>query len=258
MISFLGGIYYYGNTYFLPIYFQITLEPPVGALLSAALLQALLLPQIATALSAGFAVERLGHYNPILWLGYGVYVIGAGVQTTFTRTTAQAYIVGILFIEGFGIGWTLQTALVAAQAHAPPKDRAVVTGIRNLARFTGGAFGLAISSAIMNNLISSRLRTSGLPTSITDQIRGAEFNVPAGMTAAQREILLDAEMSGLKGVFWFLLGVSIMTFLLSLGVSDHGLPGDKKVEEKAEETQVEKTEDGPVEADGTEENTDEV
>jgi hypothetical protein len=57
-ISFLGGIYYYGNTYFLPIYFQIALSPPAGPILSSAMLQALLLPQIATAMSAGFAVER--------------------------------------------------------------------------------------------------------------------------------------------------------------------------------------------------------
>ena len=184
----------------------------------------------------------MGHYNPVLWFGYAVWVIGAGVQTTFARSTTHAYIVGILFLEGFGVGWTLQTALVAAQAIAPAKDRAVVTGMRNLFRYTGGSFGLAISSAIMNNIINSKLATSDLPKTIVDQINGAEFNVPAGLTAAQSQTLLDAEMEGVKGVFWFLLAVSLLTFLLSLIVEDHGLPEDKKKSDEKEETRQENVE----------------
>jgi hypothetical protein len=57
-ISFLAGIYYYVTIYFLPIYFQVALNPVAGPLLSSGLLQALLLPQIASALAAGFVVQR--------------------------------------------------------------------------------------------------------------------------------------------------------------------------------------------------------
>jgi hypothetical protein len=62
--SFLAGVYYYANTYFLPIYFQIVLSPPAGPLLSSGLLQALLLPQIGTAMFAGFVVQRYPHQTP--------------------------------------------------------------------------------------------------------------------------------------------------------------------------------------------------
>jgi MFS family permease len=170
----------------------------------------------------------LGHYNPVLWLGYGIYFIGAGIQTTFTRSSSHAYIVGILIIEGFGVGWTLQTSLVASQALAPKDDRAVITGIRNLFRFTGGAFGLAICAAIMDNVITSKLANAGFPENVVEGIRGAQFNIPSGLTEEQVDLLLDVEMEGIKGVFWFLLGVSALTFLLSLPVEDHGLPGDEK------------------------------
>ena len=171
---------------------------------------------------------RLGHWNPVLWTGYGIYVVAAGVQTTFERNTANAYIVGILFVEGFGIGWTMQTALVAAQAIAPPEDRAVVTGIRNLFRFVGGSFGLAIASAIVNNIIHSEMNNAGLPESVTSHIIGVQFKVPNGLTGEQVEVLLDAEMEGVRGVFWFLFGVSVLTLLLSLPVEDRGLPIDPK------------------------------
>lgn len=178
----------------------------------------------------------MGHYNPVLWFGYAIWCIAAGVQTTFARSTTHAYIVGILFVEGFGVGWTFQTALVAAQAIAPAKDRAIITGIRNLFRFTGGSFGLAISSAIMNNIINSKLAASDLPKNIVDHINGVEFNGLARLTSAQSQTVLDAEMEGVKGVFWFLLAVSLLTFLLSLIVEDHGLPEDKKKSgEKIEE-----------------------
>jgi fucose permease len=198
----------------------------------------------------------MGHYNPVLWLGYGVYFIGAGIQTTFQRTTTHAYIVGILLLEGFGIGWTLQTALVASQALAPPKDRAVITGIRNLFRFTGGAFGLAISSAIMNNVINSKLADTDLPKNVTQQIKGAEFNIPPGLNQTQVQTLLDAEMEGVRGVFWFLLGVGAVTFVLSLGVEDHGLPGDEKkgLEEKGAQDLQEISEEQISEDNGNEEN----
>ena len=156
---------------------------------------------------------------------------------------------GILLLEGFGIGWTVQVALVAAQALAPAKDRAVITGLRNLSRFIGGAFGLAISSAIMNNIITSKLATSGLPSEVTDQIRGAEFNVPAGLTGAQTQTLLDAEMDGIKGVFWLLLGVAGITFILSLAVEDHGLTGEEKNRGK----KLEHTEKAPGPLDGQDE-----
>jgi Fungal trichothecene efflux pump (TRI12) len=58
-ISFLAGVYFFANTYFLPIYFQLALAPPAGPILSSALQQALLLPQIAAALMSGFLVQKL-------------------------------------------------------------------------------------------------------------------------------------------------------------------------------------------------------
>ena len=87
----------------------------------------------------------------------------------------------------------------------------------------------------MNNVINSKIASSDLPTNITSQIRGAEFNVPAGLTVEQKQALLDFEMEGVKGVFYFLLGVSALTFILGLGVEDRGLPKDeKKGQEKVE------------------------
>jgi len=67
-----------------------------------------------------------------------------------------------------------------------------------------------------------------LPESVMSHITGVQFKVPDGLTGDQVKVLLDAEMEGVRGVFWFLFGVSVLTFLLSLGVEDRGLPVDPK------------------------------
>jgi hypothetical protein len=89
----------------------------------------------------------------------------------------------------------------------------------------------------MNNIIKSTLADSGIPEDILESIRGAEFNIPPGLTQGQMELLVNAEMAGIKGVFWFCLAVSAITLLLSFGVEDKGLPGDEKreAERKAEQ-----------------------
>ena len=84
----------------------------------------------------------------------------------------------------------------------------------------------------MNNVIKSKLANSDLPLSVIDQIRGAEFKVPPGLNEEQTNALVDAEMAGIKGVFYFLLGTAALTLLLSFAVEDKGLPGDEKKEEK--------------------------
>lgn len=72
---------------------------------------------------------------------------------------------------------------------------------------------------------------------VTNEIRGTEFNVPLGLSERQAQSLLDSEMEGVKGVFWFLLGVSTVTFILNLAVEDHELPGDEKNKDNKEKTE---------------------
>ena len=83
-ITFLAGCYYYANVYFLPIYFQILLEPPTGALLSSALLQSLLLPQIATSLAAGFLVQKYRCCQDFSdFVGWDIIILYYGLDMQF-------------------------------------------------------------------------------------------------------------------------------------------------------------------------------
>lgn len=147
----------------------------------------------------GLFLSWFGRYNPILWAGYGIYLIGAGLQTLFKASTSKGYIIGILVVEGFGMGWTLQTSLVAMQANAAVEDRAVVTGIRNIARCVGGSFGLAICSGILSNSIPE------------DDDMG---------NSAPGSSVLKREQDGLEKIWWFLFAIGVVVFIAGFGVEE--------------------------------------
>lgn len=89
-ISFLSGVYFFGNTYFLPIYFQLALDPPAGPLLSSALQQALLLPQISTALSSGFALQKYDLIRFSAYIDWVTIILSYGPDTV-SISSAQEF-----------------------------------------------------------------------------------------------------------------------------------------------------------------------
>lgn len=88
------------------------------------------------------------------------------------------------------------------QALAKHEDRAVVTGIRNMARFIGGSFGLAISSGLLN---ASKLKN-----------RDGASQPPSNYDL------------GLNRIWWLLFGIGILVFIVGFGVKDVGLERDEQ------------------------------
>lgn len=100
-------------------------------------------------------------------------------------------------------------------------DRAVVTGARNFARTSGGAIGLAISNTILNNLFAKNL-----PAIVSDELKAQlrkEFSLPAGISDAVRNAILDAYMVGIRNVFVFFVPVMGLCFLIGLVIRDISL-----------------------------------
>lgn len=102
---------------------------------------------------------------PSVVLGYCIWTVATGLKCMFNRSTPLSHIIGILIIEGVGIGMTLQpsssmspglvchivtdhaiVALIGLLANNKTEDRAVLTGLRNFMRTVGGASGLTSMS----------------------------------------------------------------------------------------------------------------
>jgi len=145
-------------------------------------------------------------------------------------------IVIILIIEGAGVGNVFQPTLVAAQAHSLKHDRAVVISVRNFLRALGGAIGLALSSTIFSNVLKKRLDSlsTTLPTGFKAQILQSILRVPdlGGLTAVQRQEVLDSYMGASKAVFYLWVPVMGACLVLCVLIKDKGL---KRKEEKEQD-----------------------
>lgn len=222
ILNLFFGMVYYGNIYFLPIYYQKIRD--FSELKSAALLLPLLIIQSFSGVINGQITMYTGGVKPQIIVGFCLWLIGSGLETTFSRTTSIGKIVGFLLIQGFGTGCCFQTTLVAAQAGAPGKDRAVVTGTRNFFRSMGGAFGVAISNSLLNNVIAKELPTA-LPADIRDELlAGGSINLPDSVPADVAAGVYTAFEHGMHAVFLYYLPLIAICLVMSVFIKDYGLP----------------------------------
>ncbi|KAF2703629.1 MFS general substrate transporter [Pleomassaria siparia CBS 279.74] len=239
--NLLIGIVWYSELYFLPIYYQSARGFSITT--SAALIVPLVLSlAIASALSGQY-ISRMNRYGEVIWLGFSLWTLTAGLHLLFGRTTSVATIIPILIFEGFAVGCVFQPTLVAAQAHSSKADRAVVISARNFLRSLGGAIGLAISSAIYSNSLHSHLPSS-LPTSVTSSVYESTFSTPdlSSLDTETRELILGAYSSASRSVFIMWVAVIAVCVALMVFVKDDGL----QRKEETDEALVEEGEGGAV------------
>ncbi|KAK8870131.1 hypothetical protein IAR55_000701 [Kwoniella newhampshirensis] len=203
--TWLVGMVFYGGIYFTPLYLQnVRGHTPI---MSAALLLPLVLAQVPTTSISGFVVKYTNRTWASFFVGFVLWVAGQGGQLCFDRTTSNGVIVGCLLLQGLGIGSTIQSTLVLAQASGPSADRAAVTGVRNFARTSGGAIGLAIGNTVLQNVFLKHLPPD-LPNELRESLQLA-FEIPANVDPSTRSAILDAYMRGLHSVFIYFLPVDV-------------------------------------------------
>ncbi|CAK7217392.1 hypothetical protein SBRCBS47491_003148 [Sporothrix bragantina] len=236
--NFLIGIVFYSLLYYLPIYFQTARQ--YGRIASAALVLPIVVPQAIASAASGQYISRRGRYGEVIWLGYGLWTLGTALQCLFARHGFPiAGVAVVLAIEGLGVGLVFQPTLVAAQAHSPKQDRAVVISARNFIRALGGSAGLAIASAVFSNTLLSSLPVA-LPESVRDSIQGAIFAVPDLTSVADatlREGVFDAYSHAFRNISILWAAAMGTCLLLMVLIKDKGLArnvDEKKAQETAE------------------------
>ncbi|KAK7723643.1 hypothetical protein SLS57_004457 [Botryosphaeria dothidea] len=199
--NFVSGVVYYTDLYYLPLYYQIILDK--SPLLSGVLILPLILGFSFASATGGFAISRLGRTNPVIRAGYVLWTAGAGGRIAFGPRTSVGVVVGCLVVEGVGLGLSMQPVMIALLCNTRKEDRAVVTGLRNFLRTVGGAIGLAIAAAIINNVLLERLPPS-LPRAAATELANLLDTLPVH----EREGVVSAYMTGLHVVFY--LGAPLM------------------------------------------------
>jgi hypothetical protein len=229
--SFLTGLAYFGNFFYLPIYFQSILR--YSPLVSGALILPVVITTSVTSILSGLWMQRMGSYLPCILLGFTLWTLGSGLTLLFHRDTSLAVLIVVLIIEGAGIGLTLQPTLVGVYANSRTEDRAVATGLRNFLRTIGGAFGLVVSGVILSNTLSRNLSgekfvSDGLIADLTSSTYALD---KSGLTREQQSVILDVYMLGLHYVFVFFTACSGSSLLLTAWVGNTSLKAPKTSED---------------------------
>lgn len=109
--NFLFGIVYYSELYYLPIYYQNVRG--WNALVAAGLTIPLVIGQSTMSVLTGLYISKTKRYGGVIWTGYFVWTLGAGLKCIFNRTTHPAVIVIILVLEGCGTGCVFQPSMIS-------------------------------------------------------------------------------------------------------------------------------------------------
>ncbi|KAL1870815.1 hypothetical protein VTK73DRAFT_2407 [Phialemonium thermophilum] len=213
--SFLTGLAYYGNFFYLPIYFQSVLG--YSALVSGALILPLIITTSIGSIVSGQYLTRVGRYMHCILVGFVLWTLGNGLTLLYGQGTGVARLVLFSIVEGAGIGLTLQPTLVGMYANGRSEDRAVITGLRNFIRTIGGACGLVVSGAILSNTLTNRLSRAGFISQATiAQLTSSTYALESmGFTEAQKTRILDTYMDGLHYIFIFYTVCTGLSLLLT-------------------------------------------
>ncbi|KAI8654384.1 MFS domain-containing protein [Fusarium sp. Ph1] len=202
--SFLFGAVYQSYIYYLPLYLLNARQFEV--LEAAAISTALFTFQAVFSTLSGLYISHFNRYGEVIWFGFATWTLGAGLCLTFDRDTSPGAIIGPLMVIGVGVGCIFQPTLVALQAHSPKSRRAVIISNRNFFRCCGGAVGLAISAAILQAALRSKLpaeyayladSTYALPTDL-EPGPSAERVYDAYMNASHTVFLMQVPMIGVS------------------------------------------------------------
>jgi len=219
------GIVYYSQLYYLPLFFQQARQ--MSPLLSAALVLPITCAQMVASILSGQYISRRERYGEVIWTGFFLWTVGVGLTCIFNRRTPIGAVVVILLLQGIGVGFVFQPTLVALQAHCTKAQRAVVISNRNFLRSLGGAVGLAISAATLQNSLKR-----AMPAEFA-WLADSSYNIPNFDTLkaspAQVDEILHAYAHASRTVFIMNVPFMALCLLGCLLIKDRGLQRPEEV-----------------------------
>lgn len=215
--NFFFGLVFYTYIYILPLYFQNVRQ--FSALRSAVLTVPLVLTQAFASILAGQYISRTQRYGEVIVLGFVLFTLGVSLTTLFDKDFPVRYIVGILIVFGYGNGNVFQPTIVALQAHARKSQRAIVISVRNFLRCLGGAIGLAVSAAVLQNVLKA-----SLPPEFA-YLAASTYARPdySKFSPQDAEAIINAYAKGSRAQFILMSPLAGICLLTCAFVRDHGL-----------------------------------
>ncbi|KAL4246487.1 MFS transporter superfamily protein [Abortiporus biennis] len=179
----------------------------------------------------GVSVAITKKYRPQLFIGWAITVLGCGVCSTIKFDTATRTATGLPTLIGIGCGCLLTTTVFSVLAPLPISENAHAVSLFAFFRSFSGVWAIAISSAVLDNQLSSRLPGDVLSL-FPEGAAGVFFSIPIinGIPEPTRTVVRIAVAESLQVIWQVLIGISSMGFLACFLVK--GVPLHTQVDKK--------------------------
>jgi EmrB/QacA subfamily drug resistance transporter len=214
-----------GTAVFLPLYFQLVLgfSPSRAGLMMAPMTIGL----IFSSFLGGRLVSRTGRYKifPVVGLAF-VSCALVGVMWASAVGAGVPLIECALALLGFGFGFVMPNLTVAIQNSVEPHELGMATATAGFFRSLGGAFGVALSGAIVTTQLH-HLKVGN------DGAAGARSLVEQGiqqiakLPVLQRDIVLGAYRDAISSTFLAGAAVAVAAFVITLFLPEKPLKSSR-------------------------------
>jgi EmrB/QacA subfamily drug resistance transporter len=215
-----------GAAVFMPLFFQLVLgfSPSRAGLLMAPMTVGL----IASSFIGGRLVSKTGLYKifPIIGLGLAACALLAVMW-------ASAVGAGLLVIEsalttlGFGLGLVMPNLTVAIQNAVEPGELGMATATAGFFRSLGGAFGVALSGAIVTAQLHHLQSTAG-PGGARALVEQGIRQI-AELPVVQRDIVLAVYRNAISTTFLVGAVIAVAAFALTVFLPEKPLKSGRSI-----------------------------
>jgi MFS family permease len=223
----------FGAIIMLPLYLQII--QGASATVAGLKLIPLMLGILAVTITSGRIISKTGKYRIFPILGTITMALGILLMTQLGTNTPFWQIALFSLIVGAGLGASMQTIVIAVQNAVEYKDLGIATSSNTFFRSLGGAFGTAIFGTILNQQVSSNLRSgfANLESNNPDQLANLDPSLIDSLQNNTEAIatlpplvevtVLESFAEAFQTVFWVALPVVLLGFVFALFLKEKPL-----------------------------------
>lgn len=155
ILNFMVGAGMFGGLAALPLYMQIVKgkSPTMAGLL----LLPLMLGIMSGSVISGQVIARTGRYRWFPIAGLGLLVVGLLMLSRIDADTSLAVVDLFGAVFGLGLGFNMQTLVLAIQNAVPPQDMGVATSSATFFRQMGGTLGTAMALSVLFGTVQDKI-----------------------------------------------------------------------------------------------------
>jgi len=187
MLNLVVGMGMFGALAALPLYMQIVkgYTPTQAGLL----LLPMVLGIMSGTISSSQFIARTGRYIWFPRVGLVLLFVAMLLLHTITVDTSIAVVDAYAFLFGLGLGFNMQTLVLAIQNAVPPQDMGVATSSATFFRQMGGTLGTAIFLSVLFNGLPDKIASAFRSAAATPEFQSAVTDPAVRANPANKPVL---------------------------------------------------------------------